>query len=278
MADLPPNNGEDLFLVYQNMIVPRTLTPSLFRFRVALDDSIAFLVFILEAGVFIQRHWDQFLKTSERLSGNSEQYKYFRSIFDEPKFRQQMSLESHDHYMSKLALANSVDSFLVYLREILTEVFLAKPETLKTSAEVRVDWVLEHKSMGELVAAIAAKRIERLTFEGSLALITHFSKLGVPLTTTDHQLKQLSLLIESRNVIVHNRGFINEIFLRRIPDHPGKVGDAIQLSFDDTSKARWFLNNLVCVFDRRVSKKFNLHAHESKTEGPGTWRNVSEII
>src|SRR2546427_11336964 len=101
-------SGEDLFLVYQSMIVPRTLTPSLFRFRVALDDSIAFLVFILEAGVFIQRHWDQFLKTSEHFPDDNEEYKYFRSVFDEPKFRQQMSLESHDHYMSKLALANSV--------------------------------------------------------------------------------------------------------------------------------------------------------------------------
>jgi len=52
-----------------------------------------------------------------------------------------------DPLVFELFFSRSVDSFLTFLSEVVGSIFRAKPETLRSAEQVRVDDVLRYASM-----------------------------------------------------------------------------------------------------------------------------------
>lgn len=176
-------------------------------------------------------------------------------------------MRRHGRLIAEMLLTTIVDNFLAYISELMALVFRHRPETLRSSETVRLDFVLQHGAMEDLIAAIADKRVSDLSYRGMRDLADELAeRLGFILYVDQDDLKRAIRLIEIRNLIVHNRGLVNRLFLSRIPDYPAALGKQIELDGPMVVGAIGFLAQSVTDIDTRASAKFALPRADSLAE------------
>jgi len=142
------------------------------------------------------------------------------------------------------------------------EVFIARPETLSTSAEVKVEDVLRHGTLDDFVAWYADKRVNSLTYKGSGPVVGDFERrLGVPFTTAIDRLEQIHRTVAIRNLIVHRRGIVdwrivNDLQTRSFDTAHLRVGEQLP-DFASGPTMMVFVAS-VREIDDKVASKFGL--------------------
>jgi hypothetical protein len=122
------------------------------------------------------------------------------------------ALESHYPFIRETILIRAVENYLTYLKDILYAIYRKRPEVLRSNEMVRIDLVLEYNDMADLLDALAERKVSDLSYKSLADLSNYFKeKLGLALTATEGELEHLTLLVEIRNLLVHNRGIVNSI-------------------------------------------------------------------
>jgi hypothetical protein len=170
----------------------------------------------------------------------------------------QAALASFQRLELEFELSRSADNFLCYLSDLLGSVFLARPETLKSSETVRVEEILQHSTMNDLVRTLATRKVERLSYQGMKTLAEELeTKMGFQLFGCEHDLARAVRIVESRNLLVHNRGIVNEIFLSRT-ELPYRIGQHLPLDHKSVGKDTDILASMVFDIDKRAAAKWSL--------------------
>ena len=157
---------------------------------------------------------------------------------------------------------STINNFLSYCAEICEECAKRDPRVLSSKSTISVADVLSHSTMDELVAAIVEKKISDLAYEG-LESIEKFitDRLGITLFADDEERNRVVFLTELRNIQVHNRGIVNDTFLRRMKDKPiygAEKGLVYYLGFAKFADFGDVLFGVVERFDTAVAEKFTL--------------------
>jgi hypothetical protein len=159
--------------------------------------------------------------------------------------------------LRETALTRSVDNFLAYLSDLLAEIFKARPETLRSSEQVKVADVLSHESLDAFIESHAEDRVEALAQGGFVKLSRYFDGyLGFDLF---HEVESHAVadLIGYRNVYVHNRGIINRTFLSRVSEPERfKLGEYLALNTEEIMADP--LDAIVASVDGRAADKWGL--------------------
>jgi hypothetical protein len=175
------------------------------------------------------------------------------------------ALRSYGRFINEITICRGVDSYLNYLSELLALIFRTRPETMKSGEMVRIDAVLEHKTMEDLIAALAARRVHDLSYQGMASLTTYLdSRLGFNLFTDEGISAEVVRIVETRNLIVHNRGVVNEIFASRMPSLRLQIGEQIKLGAATNDVE--LLEQAVYDMDARAATKFRLPRPAAKIE------------
>lgn len=165
----------------------------------------------------------------------------------------------HDSLLAEMLVARHVDNFLAYVVQLLTLVFAARPELLRSQEQVRLDFVLSHPDKDSLVRALIERRVDRLAYLGIRDLDKDIQdRLGFSLFATPEDLETAVTLIETRNVIVHNRGIVSKVAANRCPTLAPELGMRVSLTTDKVVKHRPFFGKLVLEIDARAVKKFGI--------------------
>jgi hypothetical protein len=168
-----------------------------------------------------------------------------------------IGFQQHTVLLAEMAFLRVVDNYLTYLTELLSEIFLARPETLRSSEQVKVDFVLGHASMDELIARLAQRKVDRLAFSGMGELANYFGEdLKLPLFLVDGDLERAVRLIEVRNLLVHNRGIVNERFKFRVRTSTEDIGSQVTVD-SDRDDISWLVD-AVSNLDGRALVKYRL--------------------
>lgn len=118
----------------------------------------------------------------------------------------------------ELVYCRIVDRYLIHLSEILNSLFLNVPTMLKSNDKIDLEFVLNHKSLDDLVAALVEKKVMDLSFRGMREVARFFEdRLKMPLFNKEEDLKAVILAVEIRNLFTHNRGIVNRAFKSRAP-------------------------------------------------------------
>ncbi len=72
-------------------------------------------------------------------------------------------------------------------------------------------------------------------------------------------------LIELRNIIVHNRGVVSNVFKQRLPEYPLEVGERVEFDFQEILREGIFLAKSVDLIDKISVAKFGLPIVKSLT-------------
>lgn len=168
-----------------------------------------------------------------KLSGiTSLEPRAFQEVCDAAKEMQQAgSIAAADGLLAEVYISRGVDNFQCYLTDVLRSVFIARPETLRSKQEVTIEEVLQCGSISEFVARIAEKKADELTNSGFPAIMNFMKeRLGVSIAIDDGWKDLTTLAIAIRNIIVHNRGYANERFLRLTSDKTLKPGERVAIT------------------------------------------------
>jgi hypothetical protein len=210
---------------------------------------------LLDLDLFFQKSGLDRMRMLANLIGESheEARAEVRKFFDE--FRE------HRNLMSELALCRVVDTFLQYLSNLLALIYKTRPEMLKSSEKETIDFVLSHSSMDDLRAALAEKKIEKLSYLGFKDLAKHLEEyMGFPLFPDPAILDAVAELVEYRNIFVHAAGVVGTTSARRVPNLASKVGKRLEYVYADFRPHRQTIENAVFDIDERAIQKFGLPA------------------
>ncbi len=176
---------------------------------------------------------------------------------------------SHGQLLLEMMLCRGIDNYLCYLSELLFELFRIRPETLKSGERLKTQDVLSHSTMEDLIHALAERRVQRLAYAGLRELAAYADeRLGIPLFDDEHSLARAVRIVELRNIVVHNRGVINNVFLSRVTDSEWELGTHPQLWSPFLMDELDFLAKSVAALDNAVAKKFGVPQSVSRTPPP----------
>jgi hypothetical protein len=165
----------------------------------------------------------------------------------------------HELFLGELTLCRVIDTYLQYLTNLLALIYRHRPEMLHSSEQERIDFVLSFSSMEELRAALAEKRVEKLSFLAFKDLCAHLEKhTGFSLFLQPTLLEDVALLVEYRNIFVHSAGKIGSISARRFPSLSARLGERLSYTMSSFRPHRQALENSVFDIDTRAASKFGL--------------------
>jgi hypothetical protein len=134
-----------------------------------------------------------------------------------------------------------------------------KPGALKTNEKVSVADVLEFQDHQELIEALTERRVIGLSLQGMKALHSDLAKtLSFRLFELDSDLDRAAILVERRNLVTHNRGYVNRHFLERVRSAAEKLGDRLTFDIDVVNDDIRFFAVSVLAIDKRAEDKFGL--------------------
>jgi hypothetical protein len=172
-------------------------------------------------------------------------------------------MTSYEEMYKQMVLCRGVDMYLTYLTELLRLVFSVKPEIMKSNEQVTYESILEHSTIDDLVGWLIEEKVTKLSHHGVAKLSEFFEKrLGLALFTNPACAEGVAKLVEIRNIIVHNRGIVNQLFLDRVPGWLGKIGEAIVVRDKEITKMLVFLAAAAGDTDERARDKFGLPSYD----------------
>ncbi|WP_111684370.1 hypothetical protein [Winogradskyella tangerina] len=214
-----------------------------------------------------------YLEVGNKLISNNydEAREYYSNIYDHvynPKTVKKsldsnlddfLSVKFYEIHLSSMIYINSIDNFTNYFKDVLSEVVVVKPEILKTQESERLDFILEHKSMDDLISSIASKKIEELFYKGIKDIEKFFqNRLGLEIFKTEVQRKNINFYVKQRNLTVHNRRKITKEFAKQFPELKNNIGEYLNFDFRYVSCMNLSLFNFLATIDEEISQKFKL--------------------
>jgi hypothetical protein len=116
--------------------------------------------------------------------------------------------------LCRILYSSLVDSFETYLADLLYEIFLAKPETLKSDQTITITEVLNCADLQEFVKYWAREQLSRLQ-KGGVAEFVKGSKQINDLKVLDKpEILEIEKILQIRRLYAHQNGIIDDKFLK----------------------------------------------------------------
>jgi hypothetical protein len=123
---------------------------------------------------------------------------------------------------------------------------------------VSLEEILKHTSLDDLIHDVIERRVTALSYEGFAEMQTWCAERGLDIHVSHAERPQLVELIATRNVIAHNRGCVDERYMKAVPGKRFVAGAVRALEVDDLFEAMRLLHSVVAATDAAVSSKFSL--------------------
>ena len=165
----------------------------------------------------------------------------------------------HNDFLAETVIRMAAEMFMNYLGDLLRLILVAKPETLRSSAQVKVEDVLRHANLDSFVGWYADRKVNELSYLSLVDLDDFFTqRLGLPICTDQAALLEARRLIAKRNLIVHARGVINPVYRKAADEPDAPLGEKLSLDADEATHAPGSVYRLALSLDSRASAKFQL--------------------
>jgi hypothetical protein len=189
-------------------------------------------------------------------------------------------LQSFGGLQSENLCIRLTDNFLCYISECIQMCMVQRPELLRSNELVKVEDVLKFTSYDDLISFLVDKKLNELTY-GGIKEISAFltERTGFELFLDEHERALLSLGVELRNIYTHNRGLVNDLFLKRtanarqlLPSWEFRKGVRFHADLDEVSAIANNMYRIAARIDDQAIQKFKL-----KKKSFAAWKTPKEI-
>ena len=230
-------------------------TRALINFTVEIDQFEMLLSYMRIGNSFISENMSEAKERLIKLHDNSSDETDFLKT-DPERF---LTMNYYESHLSRMMYIRAIDNFTTYFKDVLAEIVIKKPQILKSKDQERLDFILEHDTMENLLKSISEKKITELFYSGFTDIQKYFNdRLGIKMFEDEIRTAEINLLIKQRNLAVHNRGKISKEFITEFPNEDFIEGLFLSFKFDYVSRINDILYNIINNLDAKLSVKFNL--------------------
>jgi hypothetical protein len=170
-------------------------------------------------------------------------------------------LEAIVYASDQTSLCRIAEIFEFYLLDLTKIIFNKNPNTLKSQEKISVSEIIEFTDRDSLISYIAERKILDLGHAGFSAILDFLrEKIGIPLALTDEEISPLKEFFEVRNITVHNRGLINQLFLKRTGQTNLAIGQKYPLDWNYILKEYHRIKKLAANIDKEAISHLRLIA------------------
>lgn len=124
---------------------------------------------------------------------------------------------SEGKILARILFASCADTFESYLSDLLFEIYLAKPETLRSQEQVTVQEVLKCADMQEFVEMWARKKLEKLQRGSVKGFLNDTKQISDLSAITPNEEGVIEGILQIRHLYAHRNGMVDEKFLKYFP-------------------------------------------------------------
>lgn len=174
-----------------------------------------------------------------------------------PVFPSQATNIKEGKVLSRIILSSIVDNFETYLSDILYEIYLAKPDTLKSDQMVKVEDILNCSDIQEFIIFWAKQKIGKLQ-KGSVKAFIAENKQIKDLNIIDSSTQNdIERVLQIRHLYSHRNGIVDEKFIKYFPIG-FIIGSDHQMSIDEVLNNIEYLSGVVDKIDSAAIIKYSL--------------------
>ncbi|MGO4289860.1 AlbA family DNA-binding domain-containing protein [Chitinophaga sp. RAB17] len=165
--------------------------------------------------------------------------------------------------LTRILFSSIVDNFELYLSNLLYEIWLAKPETLRSDKkQVSLEDVLKCNDMEEFIQSYAKSLIAKMQKGSVKGFISENALIrNLHIFSVDDRENKVEAILQIRHLFAHRNGIIDEKFLTNYPAARGlDIGSYFSLSIDGLLEKLLFLAEVVDLTDRAAIDKYKLAA------------------
>lgn len=160
--------------------------------------------------------------------------------------------------LMRILFSSCADTFETFMSDLLYEIYLAKPQTLKSEATVTVKEVLDCSDMQEFITRYAKEKLKKLqrgSVKGFIADNQAIKSLNVFDAT---RIEEIEKILQIRHLYTHQNGIIDEKFRKSFP--LTKVNDEYRMTLDEFLDRFDDLAQAIETVDEAARKEFKLAA------------------
>jgi hypothetical protein len=158
----------------------------------------------------------------------------------------------------RILFSSCADTFETFMSDLLYEIYLARPEALKSDAPVKVKDVLDCADMQEFISRYAKDKLKRLQ-RGSVKEFIADNKTIKSLKVFDAtRIDEIEKILQIRHLYTHQNGVIDEKFRKSFP--LTKVNDEYRMTLDEFLDRFDYLAQAIEAVDEAARKDFKLAA------------------
>jgi hypothetical protein len=191
-------------------------------------------------------HYQSILKISDDLSG---------ILYPE---RPELPTEIQEgKILSRILFTSIVDNFETYLSDLLYEIFLANPTTLKSSQPVTIEEVLNCTDLQEFVKYWAKQKIGKLQKGSVKGFIKENKQISQLEVLDDSSQNEIEKILQIRHLYSHRNGVVDEKFLQFFAGQY-VLNSEHQMAISEVCDKLQYLAEMVTRIDKAASSKFKL--------------------
>lgn len=192
-----------------------------------------------------------------------EHYQSILKIMDDlgsilyPSDPEQATSNPEGKVLTRILFSSLADNFETYLSDLLYEIFLAKPESLKSKQQVSVKEVLDCSDLQEFVHYLANQKIGKLQ-KGSVTGFIEDNNQIKSLNAIDSiQQREIEKILQIRHLYSHRNGVVDEKFLKYFSGE-FEVNSLHELAISDVLDKLSYLAKIVDSIDISAIDKYCL--------------------
>lgn len=159
--------------------------------------------------------------------------------------------------LSRILFSSFADNFETYMSDLLYEIYLACPSTLKSKQEVTIEEVLSCSDLQEFVNYVAKQKISKLQ-KGSVTGFIKENKQIRDLGAIDkEEQNEIEKILQIRHLYSHRNGIVDEKFLQYFVGH-FELNSEHQMSISEICDRICYLADIVNKIDLAAIQKYKL--------------------
>jgi hypothetical protein len=176
----------------------------------------------------------------------------------------------HHQFIKELLLTRTVESFDLYLLQILRLIYSEHPELVIKPDRFDAAFAKSEMDADDFLASLAEKKLQDLGYSGLRQLSGYFEKkIGITLFKDKDIYENALVASQVRNLIAHNDGRVNRIFLKKTEGLP--MDPAPEFGMRYVISTVWLrhisavLDSVVFDFDESAIKRFAIPTYNRFT-------------
>lgn len=160
--------------------------------------------------------------------------------------------------LTRILFSSCADNFETYMSDLLYEIYLANPLTLKSSSQqVSIKEILDCSDMQEFVIFLSKKILSKLQKGSVKGFISENSQINKLKVFDESNIGEIEKILQIRHLYAHRNGIVDEKFLQFFYGQYN-VNDEHQLTISEFLTYFIYLMGIVDKLDKAAICKYHL--------------------